>query len=128
VVPITPTAEPTPGAYNDQVTGDLVGHGQFAGSAVLATFINTIPATLDIPYTSYEPYTVTIQGCGTGTVIVRATGTLGMTTGGHWQFVPNSGRRVSGLPWTISGSGTFTTTDLPTGLSVRTSEGKVRCK
>ena len=38
VVPITPT-EPSPGAYNDTVTGDFVGSGDFAGSAVLGVFI-----------------------------------------------------------------------------------------
>ena len=43
---------------------------------------------------------------------------------GRWKFVPNSG---TGALAGISGSGTFTNTDIATG-SFQTSEGKVRCK
>jgi hypothetical protein len=35
VEPVKPT-EPSLGAYNDTLTGDFVGTGQFAGGAVLA--------------------------------------------------------------------------------------------
>jgi hypothetical protein len=128
VVPITPV-EPSPGAYNDQITGDFVGSGAFAKSAVLGTFVDLNPKTADIPYTNYEPYRITIQGCGTGTVIVRRTGNVGVVAGsttGDWQFVPNSGR--DGLAG-ISGSGTFTVShNNPGGTESQISVGKVRCK
>ncbi len=122
VVPITPT-EPSLGAYNDTVTGDFVGIGDFAGSAVLGVFISIPPASTDIPYTHYEPYSLTINRCGKGTVIVQTDGTLDLPDG-RWKFVPNSG---TGALTGISGSGTFTNTDIATG-SFQTSEGKVRCK
>ncbi len=128
VAPVTPT-EPTPGAYNDTVTGDLTGTGQFAASAILTTLINVLPGMTDLPYTNYEPYSpLTVKECGMGTVIVRSTGNVGVVAGsttGHWQFVPNSGR--DGLAG-ISGSGTFTVShNNPGGTESRIAVGHVRC-
>jgi hypothetical protein len=127
VAPVTPT-EPTPGAYNDTVTGDLTGTGQFAASAILTTLINILPGTSDIPYTNYEPYSpLTVKECGMGTVIVRTTGNVGVVAGsttGRWQVVPNSGR--GGLVG-ISGSGTFTVSHNPDGTTSNISVGHVRC-
>jgi hypothetical protein len=121
VTPITPT-EPTPGAYNEQVTGDFVGFGEFAKSAVLGVF-NDLP-TLDIPSTNYEPFSLTIAGCGTGTVIVRTEGNLD-STNGRWKFVPNSGRK--GLTG-VSGSGTYTVShNNPGGTESNIAVGHVRC-
>src|SRR6202030_2897469 len=57
VVPVAPT-EPTLGAFNDTLTGDFQGTGQFAGGAVLVADNDIAPATLDIPYELYEPYTL----------------------------------------------------------------------
>jgi hypothetical protein len=128
VAPVTPTLPPgvPPGAYDDQVTGDFVGTGDFVKSAVLATLNSIDPA--DLPYTDYEPYSLTVAGCGTGSVIVRAEGNVGVVAGsttGQWKFVPNSGRK--GLTG-ISGSGTFTVSNNnPGGTESRIATGHVRC-
>jgi hypothetical protein len=101
VVPVTPVFEPSPGAFDDTLTGDLQGTGSFKGSAVLGAF-NDVP-TLDFPFESYEPFSVTVEGCGTGTFILHDEGNLNALTG-VWQIVPGSGR--GGLS-RISGNGTY---------------------
>jgi hypothetical protein len=103
VVPVTPVAAapPYPGAFDDTLSGDLQGTGSFTGSAVLGAF-NDIP-TLDFPFEAYEPFSVTVGRCGTGTFILHNQGNLNSLTG-VWQIVPGSGR--GGLTG-ISGNGTY---------------------
>jgi hypothetical protein len=129
VAPVTPTLPPgvPPGAYDDQVTGDFVGTGDFVKSAVLATLNSIDPTTLDLPSTDYEPYSLTVAGCGSGTVIVRTEGNVGVVAGsttGEWKLVPNSGR--GGLAG-ISGSGTYTVSHNPDGTVSNIATGHVRC-
>jgi hypothetical protein len=123
VAPVTPTG-PKTGNYNETLTGDFKGTGHFAAGAVLATLIDTNPATTDIPFVAYEPFSLTVAGCGMGTFILRSEGNLG-STNGVWQIVPNSGR--DGLLG-ISGSGTYTVThNNPGGTQSNISVGHVRC-
>jgi len=118
VEPVDPIFEPSPGAYNDTLTGDIQGTGSFKGSAVLAA-INDLP-TVDVPFESYEPYSVTVTGCGTGTLLVHNEGNLGLLTG-QWWIVPGSGR--GGLVG-ISGNGTYSQT---APFTPATYIGHVRC-
>jgi hypothetical protein len=127
VVPVTPT-EPSPGAYNDKLTGDFVGTGSFAGEAVLAVINDFTPP--DFPFEAYEPFgsahpadTLHVAGCGTGTLILRKEGNTN-SGNGVWQIVPNSGR--GGLA-NISGGGTFSGPAQPDGITPSIYVGRVRC-
>jgi hypothetical protein len=103
VVPVTAVFEPSPGAYNDTLTGDFQGTGRFKGSAVLGAANDLNPGTLDFPFESYEPFSLQVEGCGTGTLILHTEGNLNSTSA-MWQIVPGSGR---GDLLGISGSGTY---------------------
>jgi hypothetical protein len=120
VAPVKPT-EPSPGAYNDKVTGDFQGTGHFAGGAILAA-VNDLPTT-DIPFESYQPYSLHIEGCGTGTLILHNEGNLDSPTGA-WQIVPGSGR---GDLLGISGGGTYSTGTPNQDGTTSTYAGHVRC-
>jgi Protein of unknown function (DUF3224) len=118
VAPVTPT-----GSFDDSLTGDFVGTGHFVGGAVL-TVLNDLP-TSDVPFESYEPYSLRIAGCGTGSLILHTEGNLN-TGNGVWQIVPDSGR---GDLLGISGSGTSSagapnTNGTTPGIFV----GHVRCR
>ncbi len=120
VVPVTPSFEPTPGAYNDTLTGDFEGHGQFKGGAILTAANDFSPATLDVPFESYEPYSVHVEGCGTGTLILHTEGNLN-STNGQWWIVPGSGR---GDLTGISGNGS---SSAPGPFAPAILVGHVRC-
>ena len=118
VEPVDPIFEPSPGAYNDTLAGDIHGTGSFKGSAVLAA-LNDLP-TVDVPFESYEPYSVTVKGCGTGTLLLHNEGNLGLQSG-SWWIVPGSGR---GDLLGISGNGTYSNT---APFTPSTYIGHVRC-
>jgi hypothetical protein len=118
VVPVRPNPEPSVGAFDDTLTGDLQGTGSFEGSAVLGAF-NDVP-TLDFPFEAYEPYSVTVEGCGTGTLILHNEGDLNSLTG-TWRIVPGSGR--GGLSG-ISGNGTYSSA---APFTPSTYIGHIRC-
>ena len=120
VVPVTPVFEPSPGTYNDTLTGDLQGTGSFKGTAVLGAANDLNPATLDFPYESYEPYSLHVEGCGTGTLILHDQGNLN-SLNGVWRIVPGSGR---GDLLGISGGGTYSSA---APFSPNNYLGHVRC-
>jgi len=105
VVPVTPraAAEPHPGAFDDTASGDIQGTGSFRNSFILGAANDLSGAVPDFPYDSYEPFSGTIEGCGTGTFILHDEGNLN-SNAGQWWIVPGSGR---GDLTGISGSGTF---------------------
>ena len=103
VVPVTAAFEPSPGAYNDTLTGDFQGTGRFKGTGILGA-ANDLNPTLDFPFESYEPlFNLKVEGCGMGTLILHKEGNLN-SLHGVWRMVPGSGR---GDLLGISGSGTF---------------------
>jgi hypothetical protein len=123
VTPVTPT-EPkgTDGVYDDTLTGDVAGTGDFEGGGVLA--VTNDFSTLDVPFEAYEPVSVQVADCGTGTFVLRNEGNLD-TGNGVWQIVPNSGR--GGLLG-ISGGGTYSAgTTKPNGTTPSLYVGRVRC-
>jgi hypothetical protein len=120
VVPVTPQvgAPPHPGAFDDAVSGDAQGTGSFAGSFVLGA-VNDL-ATLDFPFDSYEPFSGTIEGCGSGTLILHNQGNLNSNLG-LWWIVPGSGR---GALLGISGSGSYSS---PAPFTPTAYIGHIRC-
>jgi hypothetical protein len=120
VVPVKPIFEPTPGAYNGTLTGDIQGTASFKGSAILGAANDLNPATFDFPYDSYNPFSGTVEGCGTGTFILHNEGNLNSNTG-QWWIVPGSGRL--GLTG-ISGNGTFSS---PAPFTPAAYIGHIRC-
>jgi hypothetical protein len=120
VVPVTPAFEPSPGAFNGTLTGDVQGTASFKGSAILGAANDLNPATIDFPYDSYNPFSGTVEGCGTGTFILHNEGNLNSNTG-QWWIVPNSGRGdLAG----ISGNGTFSA---PAPFTPSAYIGHIRC-
>jgi hypothetical protein len=109
VVPVAPNAaaEPHPGAFDDTVSGDAHGTGSFRNSLILgaANDLAAQPAP-DFPFDSYEPFSGTIEGCGSGTLILHNQGNLNSNLG-LWWIVPGSGR---GALTGISGSGSYSST------------------
>jgi hypothetical protein len=119
VVPVTPAFEPSPGAYDGTLTGDVQGTASFKGSFVLGAFND--PATLDFPFESYDPFSGTVEGCGTGTFILHNQGNLNSLTG-LWWIVPGSGR---GDLVGISGNGSYSS---PAPFTPSGYIGHIRCK
>jgi hypothetical protein len=105
VVPVTPQvgAPPHPGAFDDAVNGDVQGTGSFAGSFVLGAANDVAAVPPDFPFDSYEPFSGTVEGCGSGTLILHNQGNLNSNLG-LWWIVPGSGR---GALLGISGSGSY---------------------
>jgi hypothetical protein len=120
VVPVAPVFEPSPGAYNETLTGDFQGTLRFKGSAVLGAANDLAPATLDFAYEGYQPFSGQVEGCGKGTFILHKAGNLNSTSG-TWQIVPGSGR---GDLTGISGSGTYSA---PAPFTPSNDVGHVRC-
>jgi hypothetical protein len=123
VVPVTPSFEPAPGAYNDTLTGDVQGTASFKGSFVLGSANDLNPATIDFPYESYNPFSGMVERCGTGTFIIHDEGNLNSSSG-QWWIVPGSGR--GGLTG-ISGNGTFSSPGPPGSFAPVNNIGHIRC-
>jgi hypothetical protein len=120
VVPVTPAFEPSPGAYNGTFAGDVQGTASFKGSFVLGAANDLSGPVPDFPYDSYNPFSGTVEGCGTGTFILHSQGNLNSTSG-QWWIVPGSGR---GALTGISGSGSFSA---PAPFTPSNDIGHIRC-
>jgi hypothetical protein len=122
VVPVTTVAasEPHPGAFDGTLSGDVHGTGSFTGTAILGAANDLNPATIDFPFESYEPLSVTVEGCGKGTFILHLESNLNSNTG-QWWIVPNTGR--GGLAG-ISGNGSFSA---PAPFAPESYIGHIRC-
>lgn len=121
-------AEPSPGAYDDTLSGDLQGTGKHASEAILSTtnHFQFVPLSFDVPYVTRQVYSpVTVEGCGTGTLTLQDEGNLNSGRG-VWKIVPGSG---TGDLVGITGGGTLTgqSPPPPTGNSTVTYDGHVRC-
>ena len=125
VVPVTtnPKAEAFPGQFDDTFTGDVQGTGSFAGTGLLGAANDLNPTTFDFPYEAYEPLSVTVEGCGTGTFILHNEGNLNSSSG-QWWIVPGSGR---GDLTGISGNGTFSSPGAPGSFAPSNDIGHIRC-
>jgi hypothetical protein len=125
VVPVTPeaAAQPHPGAFDDAISGDIVGSGSFRNSFILSA-ANDLgvpnPATVDFPFDRYEPFSGTVEGCGSGTLILHDQGNLNSNSG-QWWIVPGSGR---GDLVGISGSGSYSS---PAPFTPTAYIGHIRC-
>jgi len=123
-------AEPSPGAYNDTLTGDVQGTGVHATEVILSTtnFLTFVPLALDVPYVIREVVSpATVEGCGTGTYVTQNEGNLNSGTG-TWKIVPGSG---TGDLVGITGGGTDSGQNPPplVGNSVATYVGHISgCK
>jgi hypothetical protein len=124
VVPVTGNPEPIPGKFDDTLSGDVQGTGSFAGTGILgaANMLNVQPAP-DFPYEAFEPLSVTVEGCGTGTFLLHNEGNLN-SNAGQWWIVPGSGR--GGLVG-ISGNGTFSAPGPVGSLEPDSDIGHIRC-
>jgi hypothetical protein len=126
VVPVTTNAaaEPHPGAFDGTLTGDVQGTGSFAGTSILgaANKLDVQPAP-DFPFDSYEPVSVSVERCGTGTFILHLESNLNSTSG-QWWIVPGSGR---GDLVGISGNGSFSAPGAPGSFAPENYIGHIRC-
>jgi len=123
-------AEPSTGAYNDTLSGDIQGTGVHATEAILSTtnFFTFVPLALDIPYVIREVVSpATVERCGTGTYVTENEGNLNSGTG-TWKIVPGSG---TGALVGITGGGTYSGQNPPplVGNSMATYVGHISgCK
>jgi hypothetical protein len=122
VVPVnTGGTPPHPGAWDDTASGDVQGTGSYKGSFVLGAAIDLAaqPAP-NFAFDSYESYSVTVERCGVGTLILHDQGNLNSTSG-LWWIVPGSG---TGALAGVSGSGSYSS---PAPFTPTKYIGHIRC-
>jgi hypothetical protein len=100
-------AEPSPGVFNDVISGDFNGTGVHATLGILSTtnLLTLSPFAFDIAFVNREVVSpLSVRGCGRGTLVVQDEGNLNSPTG-TWSIVAGSG---TGDLTGIRGGGTFT--------------------